>query len=87
MMSRDDYRLPERPLEPTRQRCLECAECGAEIFSGETSVVWDGDRLCLDCACERVKDELDTDAFRRMMDRFEELFGFEAETEYIGGMT
>lgn len=81
----DDWRLPERPLEPPAPRCLECEDCGAEIYSGETSIVWDGERLCVDCACERARDALDTDAFRVMMDRFQEVFGFCAEKVYAHG--
>lgn len=80
MMTRDDYRLPERPLEPSAPlHRLECADCGAEIFSGETSVVWDGERLCMECAAEAVADALDTDAFRRHVDAFAEAFGFDVE--------
>lgn len=76
----DDYRLPERPLEPPAPRFLECWDCGAEISDGETSVVWDNERICLDCACERARDALDTETFRHMIDRFAEVFGFDAET-------
>lgn len=35
MCSPDDWRLPERPLEPPASRCLECADCGAAISDGE----------------------------------------------------
>ena len=82
MRTLDDWRLPERPLEPPAPRCLECADCGAEIYGGETSVVWDNERLCMDCACERARDALDTDAFRKMIDRFQDVFGFSAEEVY-----
>lgn len=80
MYGPDDYSLPERPLEPPAPRCLECEDCGAEIGDGETSVIWDNERLCMDCACERARDALDTDAFRAMIDRFQEVFAFDVET-------
>lgn len=80
----DDCRLPERPLEPPAPRFLECEDCGAAIGDGETSVVWDNERICLDCACERARDALDTETFRHMLDRFAEVFCFDAETVWEG---
>lgn len=85
MYSPDDYKIPERPLEPRSRRCLECAECGGGIYSGEQSVVWDGERLCLDCAAERASEELDTERFRHMIDLFAGAFGFTRKEVYAVG--
>lgn len=70
-----------------KPRCLDgiAAERGAEIYDGETSVVWNNERLCMDCACEWARDALDTETFRVMIDRFAEVFGFSAEEVYAYG--
>lgn len=85
--SPDDYRLAERPLEPSAPRhyYAECADCEKGFHSGEESVLWNGERLCFDCAAERARDELDTSTFRRMKDLLADVFGFTTEEVYVVG--
>lgn len=72
---------PEPPVTPPEPRYYaHCCECGAGIFKGEPSFVWDG-RMCETCAFKRVKSEMTIDEFRAMLDRLEEVFGFFSERE------
>lgn len=78
----NDDRLPERPMEPSAPRFHECEEYGEPLCGGVKYIVWNGERLCMECAAEAVADALDTDAFRRHVDAFAEIFGFEMEAAY-----
>jgi peptide methionine sulfoxide reductase MsrB len=52
-MSRD---IPEPSLTPPDDGVYIMADCGHEVFEGESLIEWDNKTLCPDCFWDKVKE-------------------------------
>lgn len=54
---------PERPLDEPEYDGPVCDECGAEIGSGETCIVYENKRICRECLIECLRERISQNPF------------------------